>query len=686
MLDRKVERNLPLGAFPVLWQHLASYSFALLISSKNEGDHRSVKLDVAISSVSPAFLCARSRLDGILDHLDNGDFMACARKLWMRRGKNEVSISLLCGEFLSQHLMLMQWPARCKHIYQYSLKDQFRDNLETALAIVEHKAEVKDEGQACATPLSAMEIACLNFFKGLLQPGQVFSLPATLLSSRPGAVVAAAPLELTEVVASVVQAAAKEDFNCTGAFLMFEVLNVAPEKMVRMTPSHIQTSSGRIRVRAFRLLFDRGDGYVVMPDDRGITEIDLLPFCAGATFAAVCAELRAWRVDRSSTCAVAIPSRPARSDGDDRFLERMQHELAELVPYEFHKADTIEEGRRAALATLLAKGATEDRPAAYWLSFYDFQGVSFQTIRELIAAGAVVEQKDEFGDLFLAVRPQSFYFQSVAYVLPGGFVIKNKIQCLEPDNTDDGSSKLLLLSALAASGWRLVNRCPQPSVEDSEKVVLGRMPMETAPYFRALLLRDHILQRAPCGFHIFHGLVAAYYSCLVGLKDLSGVHRLGDEANAKAAKFWQALLKGSGILENAPAETISELALEEDFGQIFIPKVALGAEPHIPVYEVVVASAPIRVAAPVGAILRPFVVHFDKCTHFSRRQRAFVAGPWHGAARCRRYVFCHHFRSTKWAAAWLTAWAFFVPQAENKQAHYEQKPTQEEVEAMYSLL
>jgi len=113
--------------------------------------------------------------------------------------------------------------------------------------------------------------------------------------------------------------------------------------------------------------------------------------------------------------------------------------------------------------------------------------------------------------------------------------------------------------------------------------------------------------------------------------------------------------------------------LEDDYGEEYVP-------PHAAELAEVVGHRPDIQVRPIHCISPSGVhvsVHFDRCTHASGMQRAFVACPHHSAERCRRYVFLHNYASSAHAAAWLLAWAAQEPIPVDKAAHLLAEPEEE---------
>lgn len=133
-----------------------------------------------------------------------------------------------------------------------------------------------------------------------------------------------------------------------------------------------------------------------------------------------------------------------------------------------------------------------------------------------------------------------------------------------------------------------------------------------------------------------------------------------------------------GVLNVEALPGIAEqLAIEDDYGEVFAPRGAPEIEEVFGRVPNVAVRQPVKFPRPDSDAV--FTVNYDRCTRVSGNQRAFADCPFHRDERCRRYVFTCHFEPHKHAAAWLCAWAFALPRASCKAAHYGQEPSEEQV-------
>jgi hypothetical protein len=220
----------------------------------------------------------------------------------------------------------------------------------------------------------------------------------------------------------------------------------------------------------------------------------------------------------------------------------------------------------------------------------------------------------------------------------------------------------------------------------SARAAFVRLPLQPLAYYRALLGIDRIFAKPPGNITVYHRLPASYYTCLLQLADPSALRELGDEVTQRPASCFTDLLGGvEGAEEGAEdAGQFWLAALEDDVGELYTPPGAnlnpadiVGRGPDM-------VRHPMKYPLPDGR--GEFTVSFDRCTHASGRQRAFVNCPWHPDEACRRYVFVHNFASARQAAAWLTAWALFEPRPGTKAEHYAVEPREEAIAAIMAAV
>lgn len=139
---------------PELWHYIAGYASALLVSSRNEGDHRTleVKAQAALGTASPAYLCARLRQENSFAATELPAFRAFAQRLWNRRGSREMS-AMMCSDSCSvAQVVRLTLPEKLKHIYQLDISEQFADTTAANEQIAAHRSVEKLHAvQAIAT-------------------------------------------------------------------------------------------------------------------------------------------------------------------------------------------------------------------------------------------------------------------------------------------------------------------------------------------------------------------------------------------------------------------------------------------------------------------------------------------------------------------------------------------------------
>lgn len=177
-LEAKVLSGARLADMPELLVYVASYAFATICNRKNEGDHRSIKLEArAGSRVLPPYLCAKLRRKDILEHCDDPDFLRFAGTVWRKRGTRELAASLLAGEVATAKLVRMGWREKVQRIYQFDLCEKFLDTSTMDKLIADFRAATLRHFIALPPPLASTNIMLVQCCKALLEPGTIFSVP-----------------------------------------------------------------------------------------------------------------------------------------------------------------------------------------------------------------------------------------------------------------------------------------------------------------------------------------------------------------------------------------------------------------------------------------------------------------------------------------------------------------------------
>lgn len=308
-----------------------------------------------------------------------------------------------------------------------------------------------------------------------------------------------------------------------------------------------------------------------------------------------------------------------------------------------------------------------------------------QVVQRLVNSGVVEERIDEFHESSFAVRLDRVALAPITKVIVEGLVVHMKAD----DSQADGS-KLMALIRLCCAGWEPCDLPPEPSRHASPRQVLVSLPLAPVAYFKVLSEIDSIFLKCE-SIQIFHGASAAYYQALLAMSDLRSLADLGGEVCSKPAKFFQDLMStgGADIEQDGDGEGglaiagdgLQAIADEDDAKYAYIPGNA--AEMDELFGHLIDVERRSRTFLSGGMQLK---VNYDRCTHASGRQRAFIQCPHHVSARCRRYVFCHHFASARDAAAWLFAWATQEPVAPDKVRHLQTEPGEELVSSIFDQL
>ena len=683
MLQQKVANCLPLEAMPELWTYIVPYAFSLRVSSKNEGDHRTIKCEARVANniALPAYLCAHLRKGDCFRYTRNEAFIQFAQKLWHRRGTRELSSCLLQGYIPSSQLVSMGWSKMVRHIYQFDVKEQYCDTQQVSQSVALHKRHVKEHCTAPPVVASASEALCVQFLKAVLAEGVIYSLPAAvfnLCTARPaGTPALAEPFDVIDIVTRLFQDSKGLQTECSSEY--FEVVNANPEYKVQAAPSHVPVSRTKIRTRTHAAVRE-GVHRIVRPSTAGPLELDLLPLCQATTFPAAVSQLQQWRRDASAVMPKLHPSATHRTEA--AMMDRIQASNNSLFASAAQPGQLQQQSHL--LDLLVSANAVTSALADQWMPFSSVNGVRLDVVQELLALGILEAGQDEFGELTVAANVGRFSYEPVDLIRAdqGAFLAA----CSKPCTAQ--TPKLLAVAMLMCTGWSLQANAEEPLTCRSPRVARASLPLETLWYYRALLQIDEIFLKPPGHVVVYHGLPAAYYACLVEMDDLSQLHKLGESVRRVGARGFNDIMAGKEFVLQAPGSAADAAAsamevglemLEDGFGELFIPHGAVELEEifgHAPLVSV---RQPLKFHRHEGE-QGTCTVNFDRCTHASGNQRAFIDCPWHRGEHCRRYVFCCNFASHLDAAAWLAAWAFCLPRAACKADHYKQEPSDVDVQ------
>lgn len=116
LLGMKVQQGCGMNELPELWFHIGAYAFGLLVSTKHEGDHITLKVTAraAIGSVLPSYLYARLRQKDNFSCTEKADFKAFGKRLWNRRGSREMAAILCLDNAKLCDVVRMPWPAKLR--------------------------------------------------------------------------------------------------------------------------------------------------------------------------------------------------------------------------------------------------------------------------------------------------------------------------------------------------------------------------------------------------------------------------------------------------------------------------------------------------------------------------------------------------------------------------------------------
>jgi hypothetical protein len=585
-----------------------------------------------------------------------------AQKILHRRGTRELSSCLLQGYIPSSQLVPMGWSKKVRHIYQFDVEEQYCDTQQVSQSVALHKRHVKAHLHSPTSGASASEALCVQFLKAVLAEGVVYPLPAAvfnLCTARPaGAPAPAEPVDVIDVVTRLFQDSKGPQTACSSEY--FEVVNASHEYKAQAAPSHVPVSRTKIRIRTHAAVRE-GVHHIVRPSAAGPSELDLPPLCQATTFTAAASQLQQWRRDASAVMPKPRPSATHRTEA--AMMDGIQ--ASSNSPC----ASAAQPGQLQQQPHLLnlpvSANAVTSAFADQWMPFSSVIGVRLDVVQELLTPGILEAGQDELGELTLAANVGRPSYEPVDLIRAhqGAFLAA----CSKPCTAQ--TPKLLAVAMLMSTGWSLQAEAEEPLTCRSPRVARASLPLETLWYYRALLQIDEVFQKPLGNVVVYHGLPAANYACLVELDDPSQLHKLGESVRQVGARGFNDIMAGKEFVfqalgSAADAATSAMEAgleiLEDDFGELFIPRGAVELEEifgHTPLVSV---RQPLKFHRRDGG-QGTFTVNFDRCTHASGNQRAFIDCPWHRGEHCRRYAFCCHFASHLGAAAC-------------KADHYKQEP------------
>lgn len=241
--------------------------------------------------------------------------------------------------------------------------------------------------------------------------------------------------------------------------------------------------------------------------------------------------------------------------------------------------------------------------------------------------------------------------------------------------------KLELVQHLLRSGWTPIGAadpCPEFHHEGGAKRFLAQCIFQSRFYLHCLSMATFIFQK-PGGLRgILHRGVESYFKALLQLRDLSVVERLG-EAGQRALRDREA--KALASAETALADDIDDEPMPDLEAQLAALLDVDAGQPCPSAMPIVPVEMSIRSRVPGTTAT---TVYFDRFTHSSGNQRAFVHCNAH--RKCRLYIFVRGQPSKEHCAAYLMAWAWAgsrwadVAQGAEHIAH---KPSPEEVALVF---
>jgi hypothetical protein len=341
----------------------------------------------------------------------------------------------------------------------------------------------------------------------------------------------------------------------------------------------------------------------------------------------------------------------------------------------------------AMLRWLRERGAIEGQETP--VCIHDFamsaSGFSLAGVNCLASIGAVRVTTDDLTneDMVEVVPGALDYIEDVVFEIEN----PQDIRSVAFPQVTTTTSKLMMVLELFRQGWAPSNDPLPPLAPGGDRRFEASMLSRSHLYLRVLLDRQAVFERRAA--HILHGMVEAYYKCLLDLPTLVGFHERPNFFMLTNIDF-NKILQAADCLALLPGIAAPPLVLEDDEVP---PLVAIGGvdgddDDHVMALMDVghAAEAPEHVGV-FSIMLYGKVVRFDGGSHQSGNQRGYITcrcNATHGG--CYKYVFVKDFTSHRHAAAHLFAWDVAARDFETKPQHLRHPPSDSVVNRILAAL
>ena len=167
-LSLKLRTNVPLLRLRETFLAIRGHAAALLVSRRNEGDHRHLNMESrSTPNISAPLLMARTNFIQLEPFLAQSGFVTFGEKWWSKRGKHSIVNQLLAHRFEQWRLNDMGFVQKASHVYGTAITDLFHHAPAASLVLA-----IQNKSSSRETPV---QHELLQLFAKIFKPGSIFS-------------------------------------------------------------------------------------------------------------------------------------------------------------------------------------------------------------------------------------------------------------------------------------------------------------------------------------------------------------------------------------------------------------------------------------------------------------------------------------------------------------------------------
>lgn len=615
----------PLNAFPYAFCGLLAYALCSVVERRVESIHAIIK-QTASTYVLPPYVCATVRERANLELLRSEPaFMACAQENWR---KASLLHRILKHRRSRDDLSNMTRTEKIKAVYQCDMVSEYADT-SNARREQDHWAlavpALQDRTEILSPPIKC----CLRYLKRLFEGEQLFSLPRGLFESwqAAGKTQSSAPLvgDPIDCALELVFSEPRNLWCSLDNLVWFRVVNAAPEKRTLVKITHDINSRSIIIVKPLlKIAAFPGRGEVLAQETSDLFSLNVTFLITD--FRATLANLQRWVLGSYRSTVAAKPDRSLASICNEAPL--MPTEIDGSVP-----CSAIVPSSSTSPVALAPVGTDGSAGVRALAQLHDLGGlsrhidmtslefVSHDTLLELEAQGVVSTQRDEFGEMQIALRSGAVTFRSL-HVLEQPFEAFRLFFAEAPNNLPT----LYYLLRLCEEGF------VRSAAELPPLIALGALKHDAAlsrprSYLAAMLARESIWSKGVLA--IRHDMSDNYYRCLLTLTPELLAAMLTDMDNKNDEWFRQRLKNRETT--DSEEEVEDGPAPEDNDGADGAP-----AQVDALVPPVVAEDVWQRCSIDTGADTPSFKVWFSNATDSNGERRCFTKCDTHDGCMNRR--------------------------------------------------